>query len=51
MLIEENCYISVIVILNCEVVREELFNENVEFLNVYFLIELFGNFEEKDEKI
>lgn len=51
MLIEENRLTSVIAILNCEVVREELSNENVELLNTYLLTEPFGNLEEKDEKI
>ena len=51
MLIEENRQTSVIAILNCEVVREELSNENVELLNAYFLTEPLGNLEEKDEKI
>lgn len=51
MLIEENRQTSVIAILNCELVREELSNENVELLNAYFLTEPFGNLEEKDEKI
>ena len=37
------------IIFNCEMVKKELFNENVELLNPYFQGYIIENLEETDE--
>lgn len=37
------------IILNCEIVREELFNENVELLNPHFQSNIIVNLEASNE--
>lgn len=39
----------VMIILNCEMVREELFNENVELLNPHFQSNIIVNLEASNE--
>ena len=48
-LTRENCRTRVMIIFNCEMVKKELFNENVELLNPYFQGYIIENLEETDE--
>ena len=48
-LMRENHRTRVMIIFNCEVVREELFNENVELLNPHFQSHVKENLEVTDE--
>ena len=48
-LTRENCRTRVMIIFNCEMVKKELFNENVELVNPYFQGYIIENLEETDE--
>ena len=48
-LTRENRRTRVMIIFNCEMVKKELFNENVELLNPYFQGYIIENLEETDE--
>ena len=48
-LTRENRRTRVMIILNCEMVKKELLNENVELLNPYFQGYIIENLEETDE--
>ena len=48
-LMRENRRTRVMIIFNCEMVKKELFNENVELLNPHFQGYIIENLEETDE--
>ena len=48
-LMRENHRTRVMIIFNCEMVKKELFNENVELLNPHFQGYIIENLEETDE--
>ena len=48
-LTRENRRTRVMIIFNCEMVKKELLNENVELLNPYFQGYIIENLEETDE--
>ena len=48
-LMRENHRTRVMIIFNCEMVKKELFNKNVELLNPHFQGYIIENLEETDE--
>ena len=48
-LVRENRQTRMRIVLNCEMIREELFSKNAEFLDVHFQRETFENLEGADE--